>query len=71
MTMGNDFCHPIKILFLEIELDNLFYRKSSKYNSYENKYQGWWDDNMNTYKVNCKNIPVYSFRYLNGFNKFF
>ena len=58
------YCKSIKQLFLGVELDNLFYRKKSEYSSYEKGYKG-------RYKVNCNKIPVYSFRYVSAFNKFF
>ncbi len=56
-------CKSIKQLFLGVELDNLFYREKSEYESYVGRYS--WA------KVTCKDIPVYSFRYLSAFNKFF
>ena len=57
------YCKSIKQLFLGVELDNLFYREESEYEAYEKDY-GY-------YKQKCKKIPVYSFRYLSAFNKFF
>ena len=60
------YCKSIKQLFLGVELDNLFYREKSEYKSYE-KEDSWG----NKYKVDCKDIPVYSFRYVSAFNKFF
>ena len=60
------YCKSIKQLFLGVELDNLFYREKSEYKSYE-KEDSWG----NKYKVDCKDIPVYSFRYVQVFNKFF
>ena len=62
---GEVYCKSLKQLFLDVELDNLFYREKSVYSSYENEH---W---TGTKKVTCKNIPVYSFRYLSAFNKFF
>ena len=64
------YCKSIKQIFLGVELENLFYRKTSKFKSYENKYKDKWDQSL-TKKVNCQNIPVYSFRYMQAFNKFF
>ena len=64
--INSGYCKSIKQLFLGVELENLFYRKTSKFKSYENEYK--YGSN---YKVNCKNIPVYSFRYMQAFNKFF
>ena len=61
-----EYCKSIKQLFLGVELDNLFYREKSEYKSYE-KEDSWG----NKYKVDCKDIPVYSFRYVSAFNKFF
>ena len=51
-------------VFLEVELDNLFYRFTSEFESYE--YDHW---SGNKKKGNCSDIPVYSFRSKNSFNK--
>ena len=48
-------------VFLEVELDNLFYRFTSEFESYE------YCDGYK--KMNCSDIPVYSFRSKNSFNK--
>ncbi len=61
ITHYRGYCKSIKQLFLGVELDNLFYRKQSEYDSYEK------EDRWGTYKVDCENIPVYSFRYLQAF----
>ncbi len=57
------FCKSIKQLFLGVELENLFYRKTSKCESYENESKNVFGEPQ-TKKVNCENIPVYSFRYM-------
>ncbi len=44
--------------YFEADLDNLFYRKNSKFKSYED-----WE------KIECQKIPVYSFRYNEVFCK--
>ena len=48
---GNSF----KRIFCEFMLENIFYRKDSKIESYD--------------KIESENIPVYSFRYKSSFNK--
>ena len=48
-------------VFLEVELDNLFYRETSEFESYEYDY--------GRKKGNCSDIPVYSFREKNSFGK--
>ena len=53
-------CFPT--VFLEVELDNLFYRETSEFESYEYYYGG-------KKKGNCSDIPVYSFREKNSFGK--
>lgn len=40
-------------IYTEIFMENMFFRKESELKSYESKYKQ---------KVECKNIPVYSFR---------
>ena len=57
------YCKPIKQLFLGVELENLFYRKTSKFKSYEHESKDR-RGHSTTKKVNCENIPVYSFRYM-------
>jgi hypothetical protein len=44
--------------FIEVNLENLFYRYESPLESYEN-IGGYFS---RTYKIECKDIPVYSFR---------
>ncbi len=58
-----NYCKSIKQHFLGVELENLFYRKTSKFESYENESKDW-EGHSKTKKVNCENIPVYSFRYM-------
>ncbi len=41
-------------IFCEFTLENTFYRKDSKFQSYKPKYGD---------KIESQNIPVYSFRY--------
>ena len=36
-----NYCKSIKQLFLGVELENLFYRKTSKFESYENESKSW------------------------------
>ncbi len=57
----DDYCKTIKNIFLEVELDNMFFRETSQYEA-NDPYAG---------KIACKNIPVYAFRYLSAFNKFY
>ena len=38
---SNEYCKSIKQHFLGVELENLFYRKTSKFESYENESKDW------------------------------
>ena len=49
-----------KRIFCEFMLENIFYRKDSKFISYKTEGGD---------KIESQNIPVYSFRYKSAFNK--
>ena len=61
-----DFSNPFnetnsfQRIFCEFMLENIFYRKDSMYKSYKPEKGD---------KIECENIPVYSFRYKLAFNK--
>ena len=47
-------------IYFEAQINNVFFRKKSKFESYQTNYYG---------KVETHNIPVFSFRYKDTFCK--
>jgi len=52
--------YVMKRIYFESDLDNQFFRKDSDFESYKSPYG---------YRIEVKNIPVFSFRYKNTFSK--
>jgi len=49
-------------IYYEADLDNVFYRKVSDFDSYQPPYSGF-------NRIETQNIPVFSFRYKTPFSK--
>ena len=54
------YSNAFQRIFCEFMLENIFYRKDSKFISYKP---------IRGNKIESQNIPVYSFRYKSAFNK--
>ena len=55
----DDYPYVMKRIYFEAQIENVFFRKQSEFESYT----------LSDDKVECNNIPVFSFRYKNTFCK--